>query len=418
MNKLAHGISEYSARVRSFQPNARWFLLGNFSVGLGLSVFSLLFNLYLREMGFTEDFIGRALSFGSFGLFLAALPSAYIAKRYAVRAVLLVSSALVSLGYFFQAVVLQPNGLIAACFITGGITVVSRVLSAPFFMRNSTPAERSHLFASSMAIGVLAGVLGNLFGGYLPFLFHSFGYDSIVSLRFSLIVGVCISLLGSIPFFFIRERERVMESVSFSQLVRAKKGKVIAKLCLPYALVGAGAGFVIPFLNLYFRETFHSTSGEIGVYFAILQGMMVIGFLSGPIFSRKFGMIRTIVGSQLLSIPFMFILALAPSLPLAVGSFLIRGMLMNMNMPIQGQFNMEIVDPQDREVTNSYTMLAWNGAWAISSSLGGIVIHQYSFSLSFYVTIGLYVLSSFTYYLFFQKEEQKLRRIRSASSPE
>ena len=91
---------------------------------------------------------------------------------------------------------------------------------------------------------------------------------------------------------------------------------------------------------------------------------------------------------------------------------------MNMNMPIQGQFNMEIVDPQDREVTNSYTTLAWNGAWAISSSLGGIVIHQYSFSLSFYVTIGLYVLSSLTYYLFFQREEQKLRRIRPASSPE
>ncbi len=417
MNKLTHGISEYSARVRSFKPNARWFLLGNLCVGFGLSIFVLLFNLYLKELGFTEDFIGRVLSFGSFGLFLAALPSAYIAKRYAVRSVLLVSAALVSLGYFFQAIVLEPNGLIVACFITGGITVVSRILSAPFFMRNSTPAERSHLFASSMAINVLAGVLGNLLGGYLPFLFQSFGCDFTFSLRLSLITGASFSLLGAAPFFFIREGERVLERVSFGQLVRAKRGKVIAKLCLPYALVGAGAGFVIPFLNLYFSETFNSTSGEIGVYFAALQGMMVIGFLSGPIFSKKFGMIRTIVGSQLLSIPFMLILALAPSLPLAVGAFLIRGMLMNMNMPIQGQFNMEIVDPEDREVTNSYTMLAWNGAWAISSSLGGIVIHQYSFSLSFYVTIGLYVLSSLIYYLFFHKEEQKLRKGQVSEFP-
>jgi len=80
---------------------------------------------------------------------------------------------------------------------------------------------------------------------------------------------------------------------------------------------------------------------------------------------------------------------------------------MNMSSPIQNLFNMEAVPPDLREFTNSMTTLAWNGAWAISSFLGGTIIHRYSFSLSFYITIGLYLSSSLIYYFFFHRWEKR-----------
>jgi predicted MFS family arabinose efflux permease len=402
MTNLKQGLHEYIAQIRSFQPNIRWFLLGSFLLSIGFSIFSLLFNLTLREAGLTEDLIGRVLSFGSLGTFIAAIPAAYISKRFPARNILVISSLLGAFGYLFQAIYLQPGLLMMANLFAGGVLTVARLLSAPFFMRNSSGSERAHIFACNMAVGVLAGILGNLVGGYLPSLYLTFGITHLMAMQLSLGTGTILALVGLLPLGRIQEPKANHATIPLRQILHAQNWRLLMKICIPFMLVGAGAGLVIPFLNLYFRDVFHSSAGQIGLYFALLQGMMVIGFLSGPIIARRIGMLNTIVFSQLLSIPFMLILALAPSLPLAIGAFLIRGTLMNMAGPIQSLFNMEIVPPVDREVANSFTTLAWNGAWTVSSWIGGTIIHTLSFGISFYITIGLYVLSSLAYFFLFR----------------
>jgi predicted MFS family arabinose efflux permease len=406
MTKLRRGIIEYWKAVRSFQPNARFFLLGSFLTSIGLSIFSLLFNLYLREAGVNEEVIGRVLSFGSLGTFIMAIPSAYLARKYDSRALLIVTTLLASSGYFVQSLYLSPALLMGANLFVGSVLTISRLLSSPFFMRNSSSRERTHLFAFSMAVGVLAGIIGNLIGGYLPPIYQALGLNTLTSLKYSLATGAVLALFGMFPYSFIREK-RSHDEQARAPMPNKSQVTHLLKLCLPYALIGMGAGLVIPFLNLYFKEVFRASTHEIGIYFAVLQALMVLGFLAGPILTRRFGMINIIVGTQLLSIPFMLILALAPSVSLAVTAFWIRGALMNMSSPIQNLFNMEAVPPDLREFTNSMTTLAWNGAWAISSFLGGTIIHRYSFSLSFYITIGLYLSSSLTYYFFFHRWEKK-----------
>jgi hypothetical protein len=55
------------------------------------------------------------------------------------------------------------------------------------------------------------------------------------------------------------------------------------------------------------------------------------GFLLGPTLARRFSHVKAIVVTELLSIPFFLILALADRLWLAVAAFWFRGALMNMN---------------------------------------------------------------------------------------
>lgn len=404
--KIKYGILEYWGAVRSFKANARLFLLGSILTNIGFSAFSLLFNLYLREGGFSEEIIGRILSFGSLGTILMALPSAYILRKAESRKILIVSNFFASLGYLSQAIYLSAPFLMGANLFTGSMLVLTRLISSPFFMRNSSPKERAHLFAFSMAAGVLAGVFGNLLGGYLPHLFQGMGFGEFEALKFSLASGSVIAIFGATPYLFIREN-RVEEGISrFPRPSRETKIHLI-KLTIPYALIGMGAGLIIPFLNLYFKEVMNASTDQIGIYFAVLQALMVLGFLIGPVLSKKFGLINTIVGTQLISIPFMLILALAPSLPLVVISFWIRGVLMNMSSPIQNLFNMEAVPPENRELANSLTAFSWNGAWTISAFLGGTIIHRYSFNLSFYLTIGLYLASSLVYFFFFRNFEKR-----------
>ena len=61
------------------------------------------------------------------------------------------------------------------------------------------------------------------------------------------------------------------------------------KLVLPAMLIGLGAGLIIPFLNLYFRDRFGLSEGAIGVLFSVMQAFMVAGNLFGPAVSRRPG---------------------------------------------------------------------------------------------------------------------------------
>lgn len=346
------------------------------------------------------------LSFGSLGTIIMALPSAYLVRKFESRKVLAFSTFFASLGYLAQSFSLSPSFLMGANLFVGMALTVSRLISSPFFMRNSSDRERAHLFAFSMAASVLAGIAGNLVGGYLPHLYRALGANQHLSLQYSLASGAIMGILGVLPFLLIKEDLSGKETLTFLRPDQRTWNHLI-KLSLPYALIGMGAGLIIPFLNLYFKEVFQASTDQIGIYFAALQALMVLGYLLGPPLAKRFGLINTIVGTQLISIPFMLVLAMTSSLPLAVISFLIRGALMNMSSPIQNLFNMEAVAKEHRELTNSVTTFAWNGAWTISAFLGGSIIQKYSFSLSFYITIGLYLCSSIIYYLFFHNWERR-----------
>ncbi|MFH0777764.1 MAG: MFS transporter [Candidatus Eisenbacteria bacterium] len=178
---------------------------------------------------------------------------------------------------------------------------------------------------------------------------------------------------------------------------------LITKLCLPAFIIGIGAGLIIPFLNLYFKDLFGASAQTIGVLFAVLQCFMTAGTLLGPLFVKRMGMIRSVVVTQLASIPFMLVLCFSRDFPVVVVAFLLRGALMNMNQPLSTNFAMEAVRKEEHAVTNSMLMLAWTASWAISVQIGGLLIERYSYVPSFIAAIALYLAASWMYHRFFRK---------------
>ena len=110
-------------------------------------------------------------------------------------------------------------------------------------------------------------------------------------------------------------------------------------------LIGAGAGLVIPFMNLYFKTRFDCSSAQIGVFFSVAQVATAIAMLLGPVIARRFGKLRTATASQLLSLPFLVTLGAEQRLEVAVGAFWLRAMLMQASTPLIGAFVMETVPP-------------------------------------------------------------------------
>jgi predicted MFS family arabinose efflux permease len=369
----------------------------------------VLLNLYFRELGLAEGQIGRILSFQALGTVLMAVPASMLAVRFRLKW-LLALAAVTTVTACVLIVTLRPVGLLmlAAC-LTGAGFIIHHVVAAPFFMRNSTTRERLHLFGVNYALEILASVAGVAGGGWLAARLGDTLGSPLLGLRYTLLLAAGLLSLALVPYLLIQSPPPPQGRTHGFRVWRVQRPRLLVKLLAPTFFLGCGAGLIIPFLNLYFRDRFGLESWSIGRIFAVSQGLTAAGFMLGPVLARRFGMVRTVVTAELFSIPFFITLAFTRSLGLAVIAFWFRGALMNMNHPVTANFIMEAVDPRDREFTNAGKELSWSSSWMLSTQVGGWLIEAHGFAVPILVTVLLYLTSSSLFWFFFHDHERTQR---------
>jgi len=410
---IRRGFSDYVKNVRLFSRNARLYLFGSFLIGVNFQVFQLLLNLYLKELGFLEGDIGRVLSSRAIGMTLIAIPAALILSRIRLKPILLGSCVLFAVFSFFITSYETLILLMGFAMLGGMAVTFYQVAAAPFYMRNSTPPERTHLFSFSFGTMLLAGMIGSVTSGKIVTVLADVTGDMVLGYRYTLYMAIAVGLLALIPFMMIRssrpspEEDRI--SLNMAQLRR--RGKFYFKISISNFLVGMGAGLIIPFLNLYFRDRFHLQPDTIGLFYFLVHFSMFSGILSGPILAKKLGLVRTVVITQLASLPFMLILSYTYTLPLAVVAFIVRGGLMNLGQPIVTNFGMEVAEKREQGLVNALLAVAWTSSWMISAAVGGKLIEEYGYTFTMNLTIILYIISTFTFFFFFRKGERKTKSL-------
>jgi predicted MFS family arabinose efflux permease len=163
-------------------------------------------------------------------------------------------------------------------------------------------------------------------------------------------------------------------------------------------LIAISMGVALPFLNVFFSKQFGAETGQIGIVFAIGSGAMVVASLTGPLFARRFGIVRTIVVGRLLTGPMFLLLAFSVSIPMAAGFYVLRTLFTNVTWPVDNAFTMELVRPDYRATLAGLRSASWNLAWAVASGAGGVMIVQVGF-LSIFATAALFgVIGSLLFY--------------------
>ncbi len=407
--RLTGGMKDYWEHLKLFSRNVRLYLLASFLIGLTFSGYLLLLNLYLREQGVSESFIGSVLSAGAVGMAATSIPAAFIIRKIKLKPILLSTTIAYGIAILFLTWLPVTDFLVVISFFGGVALTFYRVAAAPFFMRNSTYRERTYIFSTSWGVMLLASVIGSAFFGKMVTWINDFTGSTITGYRWTFAVSVGLGLLAVVPFGLIRAKKPQEEEdeADFSLALLKRRLALYLKLFSPYFVVGTGAGLIIPFLNIYFRDRFNQPPDKIGVFFMAVHLTMFIGIMAGPILVKKVGMVRTLVSTQLLSIPFMLILAFTYSLPLAFIAFLVRGALMNLGNPIGRNFSMEMVTRTEQALVNALLMLGWTSSWMISTAFGGALIERHGYTLPMLITVALYITSSVLYYMFFRDSEVK-----------
>jgi MFS family permease len=412
-------LRAYLTHVRLFSRNARLYLAGTFFFGFGVGTYWVLLNLYFRELGLSEGTIGRILSFQALGTMLMAVPASMLAARLRFKWILIGATLLAATAYALLVVLKSVTLLFAVATLAGAAFIIHHVVAAPFFMRNSNREERIYLFGLNYAVEILTSVVGVAGGGWLARFLGVRLESNLMGLRLTLLGSAWILALAVFPYMGIRSPRPISEKKPGTGPWPIRFPKILPKLLLPALLVGTGAGLVIPFLNLYFRDRFGLQSDAIGQIFAISQALTAVGFVLGPILARRFGMVRTAAASELLSVPFFTTLALSFNLPLSIAAFWLRGALMNMNQPVSRNFAMEVVKPHEQAFTNAAVEMTWSGAWMFSTRIGGWLIETHGFKIPMLIAVGLYVTASSLYLRFFHDTERQLKiHVKAASPPD
>ncbi len=128
-------------------------------------------------------------------------------------------------------------------------------------------------------------------------------------------------------------------------------------------MIGVGAGLIVPLFNIFLRNRLEANDFQIGTLISITQIATSIGCLFTPYLVRYFGQIRTVVISQLSSIPFLLIIGGVPYFSIVSVAYFLRSTLMNMVNPIVASVSMQIVNEDERAAASSIIRAeVWGGA--------------------------------------------------------
>ncbi len=399
-------LREYASQLKSFSPNARLYLFSVIVTGAAMGVFRLLFNFYVLSLGYDEALLGKLVTTNSLTALIIALPSGYLADRMGRKNALIGSgilSGLSILGMFLWPVV-------SVFYITNVLSGLAQSLGAvtmgPFLMENSGEHERTYLFSFSSGLQMASASVGNWIGGFLPTWIstvrnveptHSSAYGGAI-----LVVSISI-FLALLPLFFLRTPHLSSGERSLFTPIQyaAENPGMLSRLILPMLLTSIGAGLIMPFMNVFYRQVHSQPDPVIGTLFAWGSLAMGLGLLVAPPLAERFGKIKFVVISQGLSIPFLILLGYAPWFWLSAAAYYFRVALMNMSGPVYQTFVMEQVDASARATIASLVSMSWNFGWAFSPMISGWLQVRYGFGPVFLGTIVLYIISVWLYYAFF-----------------
>lgn len=411
LRALKNGLVDYARHLLEFRPNARLYLLNVIIVGASMGVYRLLFNFFVLSLGYDEALLGNLVTTSSMTALFAALPMGYLADRLGRKASLIISSAFTA--GTIAAMVLWPQRemLIAMNMVSGIAQSLAGVTMSPFLMENSGERERTYLFSFGSGLQMVAASVGNWLGGYLPTWVaqrQAVGQMSSQAYGGALLVVAITASFGLLPLLLMRmPRLETTQRTVFNPFgYAARHPKTLTMLILPMLVTSIGAGLIMPFMNVFFRNVHQQSDQVIGSLFAWGSLAMGLGLLAAPPLAERMGKVQVVVITQALSIPFLILLGFAPWFWMATAAYYVRVALMNMSGPIYQTFVMEHVDSSARATVASLVSMSWNFGWAFSPAISGWLQVRYGFGPPFIGTILLYLVSVILYWAFFWRRSQ------------
>jgi MFS family permease len=344
-----------------------WLFLGasSFFV-LGMFIYVLLYNLYLLDLGFREDFVGKVSSASTAGMVAAILPAAALARRWGLGRLLLSSFAAVGIISVLRALVTTATPLLALAFLSGAAFSLYVVSLAPAIARLTSEKARSTGFSISTASSIALGILGGWLGGHLP------GW--LGGKRPAMLAGCALLALALWPSSRLRIEPAPAEGAKLYP-----RNRFVVRFLIVWAIWNLATGAFNPFFTTFFAHL-HTPVDRIGLIMSGSQLAQVVALSLAPLVLRKMGVVSGTSAMLMATALALAGLAAGPVGWAAAAVFMTYTSCQWMTDPGINTLLMDRVREQERTGATALMMLVSFAAQLVASFLSGSSIAKFGYS--------------------------------------
>jgi len=354
---------------------------------------SMILAIYLKQIGFDELFIGFILSATLVNSIIFNLFSSFFADRIGRKKVLIIYASLMAVSGCIFLLTENYFALILAAFI-GTINVTGSETGAFLSLEQAILPQTvknikktNNVFALYNMIGTFAMAGGVLLASLPQIIQENFGYSTIDSFKplflIYLLAGIAVVI---VYFFFSKEIEvkKSLDSKTFSTNLSPKSKQIILKLSSLFALDSFAGGFVIQsIVAFWFFTKFGVDLTTLSLIFSIAGVLTAISFFFAAKIADRIGLIYTMVFTHIPSNVLLILIAFAPTFHLALGLYLARMSLSQMDVPTRQAYIVAVVEENERTAAAGITNTSRNIAQSISPSITGAIIQSLWLSAPF-----------------------------------
>lgn len=178
----------------------------------------------------------------------------------------------------------------------------------------------------------------------------------------------------------------------------------VSRLSALFAVDSFAGGFVIQsFVAFWFFVTYPESREVLGLLFFAAGVLTALSFLAAARLGERFGLLETMVFTHLPSNVLLILIPVAPGFLPALGLYLGRMALSQMDVPTRQAYLAGIVARQERTAANAATNTARNLAQAGGPLTAGAVVSLVGLALPFFLGGGIKILYDLSLYAAFRR---------------
>ncbi|MBI3319678.1 MAG: MFS transporter [Candidatus Omnitrophica bacterium] len=389
------------------------------AVAVGLS--GVILALSLSAQGLRAGAIGLAISLGLAGCAIGTGVVTFFADRLGRRASLVSLALLMAVGGLALALTshwLVLMGSLLLGMVNGmgrdrgaGLTVEQAILPS-----TTTPSRRTAVFAWYNLLIDAGHAVGSLLGGLPAVLRAQAGLPLLASYRWTWALYSLLCLSAALCAWRLSSGVEVAEP-TIREPLSARTRPVVATFAGLSALDSLGGGFLTTSLMGYwFFKRFGVDEGLLGPLFFLVRILNGLSHLGAAWLARRIGLVNTMVWTHLPSSLLLMTVPIAPNLPVALGLFLIREALVEMDVPTRQSYIVAVVREAERTRAAGIANLCRSAAWAVAPAVAGSVMSSVSLSAPLVIGPSLKVAYDLLLYRAFRHIRPPEEQMRNAST--
>jgi MFS family permease len=350
-----------------------------FARAFATGLMGVLLGLYLVRLDFSAGQIGVVIGVGLTGAALSTLIVTLLGDHLGRRRSLLVLAVLATAGGLALLWITHLFAVCAAAFFgmvngAGRDRAAALALEQAVLPQTTTDAGRTKAYAWYNVLQDAGHALGSLAAG-LPALV---GNGELLGYQVAL--GMYAALYALTGLLYLRLSPAIENVAPVSKWippVSPESRRIIARVAGLFAIDSFAGGFLgTALLSYFFFVRFGVGEATIAVLFFAARIANGVSHLGAAWLAARIGLVNTMVFTHIPASVALIAVALVPQFWMAALLFMLRELLVEMDVPTRQSYVMAVVQPEERTFASGITSLVRLGGWAVGPFAAGALMQS------------------------------------------